>query len=167
METKDAILELRQYLNLSQNEFAEKLLVTRQAVSRWENGDTVPNTDTLKLISETFDVSVDYLLGRSIGQCQSCGMILVKDSDKGTESDGCKSEEYCAYCYQKGRFVQDFTVEELIEILVRHLDNWNKENNVNLTEQETRAELQKFLPTLKRWRAKDGEEEHQTITSPK
>ena len=167
METKDAILELRQYLNLSQNEFAEKLLVTRQAVSRWENGDTVPNTDTLKLISETFDVSVDYLLGRSIGQCQSCGMILIKDSDKGTEIDGCKSEEYCAYCYQKGRFVQDFTVEELIEILVRHLDNWNKENNVNLTEQEARAELQKFLPTLKRWRAKDGEEEHQTITSPK
>ena len=94
-------------------------------------------------------------------------MILVKNSDKGTESDGCKSEEYCAYCYQKGRFVQDFTVEELIEILLRHLDNWNKENNVNLTEQEARAELQKFLPTLKRWRAKDGEEESQTDTSLK
>ncbi len=167
METRNTILELRKYLNLSQNEFAEKLLVTRQAVSRWENGDTVPNIDILRLIAETFDVSVDFLLGRSIGQCQSCGMILVKNSDKGTESNGCKSEEYCAYCYPKGQFVQDFSIEELIEILLRHLDTWNKENHVNFTAQEARAELQQFLPTLKRWRAKDGEEEKQTGVSPK
>ena len=85
METKNTILELRKYLNLSQNEFAEKLSVTRQAVSRWENGDTVPNIDTLKLIADTFDVSVDFLLGRFIRQCQSCGMLLIKNSDKGTE----------------------------------------------------------------------------------
>ena len=98
METKNAILELRKSLNLSQDEFAEKLLITRQAVSRWENGDTTPNTDTLKLIAKTFNVSVDYLLGNSAGQCQSCGMTLEKDSDKGTESDGSKSEEYCAFC---------------------------------------------------------------------
>lgn len=68
METKDAILELRRYLNLSQNEFAERLFVTRQAVSRQENGDTIPDTGTLKLIAKTFDVSVDYLLGLPIGQ---------------------------------------------------------------------------------------------------
>ncbi len=59
METKDAILELRKRLNMSQDEFAEKLFVTRQAVSRWENGDTIPNTDTLKLIAKTFNMSVD------------------------------------------------------------------------------------------------------------
>ena len=76
METKNTILELRKHLDLSQNEFAEKLSVTRQAVSRWENGDTAPNIDTLKLIAETFDVSVDFLLGRAIWQCQSCGMLL-------------------------------------------------------------------------------------------
>lgn len=167
METKDAILELRRYLNLSQNEFAEKLLVTRQAVSRWENGDTIPNTDMLKHIAETFDVSVDYLLGRSIAQCQSCGMILVKDSDKGTESDGRKSEEHCAFCYQHGQFTQDISIEELIEHNLQNLDSWNRENGLQLTEQEARAELQKFLPTLKRWRAKVGEEEKQTDVSPK
>ena len=61
METRDAILELRKSLSLSQDEFAEKLLITRQAVSRWENGETIPNTDTLKLIAETFNVSADYL----------------------------------------------------------------------------------------------------------
>ena len=48
METRDALLELRRDLELSQEEFAQKLRVTRQAVSRWETGETVPSTDTLK-----------------------------------------------------------------------------------------------------------------------
>lgn len=43
------ILELRTKKGLSQDELAEKVMVTRQAVSRWENGETVPNTETLKL----------------------------------------------------------------------------------------------------------------------
>ena len=47
METKDVIRELRTKAGLSQDELAEKLFVTRQAVSRWENGETVPNTETL------------------------------------------------------------------------------------------------------------------------
>lgn len=51
METKDVILELRTKRGLSQDDLAEKVMVTRQAVSRWENGETVPNTDTLKLLS--------------------------------------------------------------------------------------------------------------------
>lgn len=56
METKDVILELRTKRGLSQDDLAEKVMVTRQAVSRWENGETVPNTDTLKLLSKEFDV---------------------------------------------------------------------------------------------------------------
>lgn len=51
METKDVILELRIKRGLSQDDLAVKVMVTRQAVSRWENGETVPNTDTLKLLS--------------------------------------------------------------------------------------------------------------------
>ena len=49
METKNIILKLRTGRGMSQDELADKIMVTRQAVSRWENGDTVPNTDTLKL----------------------------------------------------------------------------------------------------------------------
>ena len=49
MATKDVILSLRTKNGLSQDELAEKVFVTRQAVSRWENGETVPNPDTLKL----------------------------------------------------------------------------------------------------------------------
>ena len=55
METKDVILQLRTQKGLSQDELAEKIMVTRQAVSRWENGETVPNTETLKLLSQEFD----------------------------------------------------------------------------------------------------------------
>ena len=50
MEAKDMLLKLRPERGLSQNALAEKLFVTRQAVSRWERGDTLPNTETLKLL---------------------------------------------------------------------------------------------------------------------
>ena len=66
METKDVIHELRTKAGLSQDELAEKLFVTRQAVSRWENGETVPNTETLKLLSKLFRVSINTLLGLSL-----------------------------------------------------------------------------------------------------
>lgn len=152
METKDVILELRKRLKLSQDEFAEKLFVTRQVVSRWENGDTIPNTDTLKLMAKTFSISIDQLLGYPTGLCQSCGMTLETDSDKGTEQDGSKSEEYCAFCYQQGKFSQDITMEELIELNLQALDEWNKDSGLHLTEEEARTQLREFLPTLKRWR---------------
>lgn len=152
METKKMILELRKGLNLSQEEFAEKLSVTRQAVSRWENGDTVPNTDTLKLISKTFHVSVDCLLGEPPRICQSCGMTLEQDSDRGTERDGSQSKEYCRFCYQQGEFTQELSLDELIELNLRDLEQWNQSEGLNLTVQEARAGLKEFLPTLKRWR---------------
>ena len=50
METKDVIVELRKKNGLSQDELAEKVMVTRQAVSRWETGETIPNTEALKLL---------------------------------------------------------------------------------------------------------------------
>lgn len=76
MNTKDVLLELRTKMGLSQEELAEKIHVTRQAVSRWETGETVPNTDTLKLLSRLFDVSINTLLGapRTL-ICQCCGIF--------------------------------------------------------------------------------------------
>ena len=80
METKDIILELRTKKGLSQDELAEKVFVTRQAVSRWENGETIPNTETLKLLSELFDVSINTLLGAPSRLCArvvECRLITV------------------------------------------------------------------------------------------
>ena len=51
MDTKDVIYNLRTKNGLSQDELAEKVFVTRQAVSRWENGETTPGTETLKMLS--------------------------------------------------------------------------------------------------------------------
>ncbi|MDR1096440.1 MAG: zinc ribbon domain-containing protein, partial [Spirochaetaceae bacterium] len=38
--------------------------------------------------------------------CQSCGMPLSKDEDFGTNTDGSKNNDYCAYCYKDGKFTQ-------------------------------------------------------------
>ena len=63
METKDVIINLRTARGLSQEALAERVFVTRQAVSRWETGETTPNTETLKLLSGLFGVSINTLLG--------------------------------------------------------------------------------------------------------
>ena len=152
LETKDVIIELRKHHNLSQDEMAERLFVTRQAVSRWETGETVPNTETLKLISKEFKVSADILLGAAPMLCQSCGMTLYSDDVKGTERDGSKSEEYCTFCYGNGEFNRPMTLEEAIEHNIAHLNEWNEESGLSLTPDEARTQLREFLPTLKRWK---------------
>ena len=108
MQTKDIILELRTKKGLSQDELAEKVFVTRQAVSRWENGETIPNTETLKLLSEFFGVSINTLLGspRSL-VCQCCGMP-IEENNISKEVDGMLNEEYCKWCYSDGDFTMDF-----------------------------------------------------------
>ena len=57
-----AVLKIRQDNKLSQEQFAEMVGVTRQAVSRWEMGVSVPNINTLILISEKFAIPVDEML---------------------------------------------------------------------------------------------------------
>ena len=108
MQTKDIILELRTKKGLSQDELAEKVFVTRQAVSRWENGETIPSTETLKLLSELFDVSINTLLGapRTL-VCQCCGMP-IEENNVSKEVDGMLNEEYCKWCYSDGDFTMDF-----------------------------------------------------------
>lgn len=104
METKDVIYELRTGKGLSQEELAEKVFVTRQAVSRWETGETVPNTETLKLLSALFDVSINTLLGTPRQLiCQCCGMPL-EDGITSREPDGSYNEDYCKWCYAEGAF---------------------------------------------------------------
>ena len=124
METKDIILKLRNKAGLSQDELAEKLYVTRQAVSRWENGETIPNVDTLKLLSELFDVSIDTLLATKRERiCQCCGMP-IDDDIISKDKDGKYNEEYCKYCFVDGEYTYD-NMDELIEYCIenRKTDN--------------------------------------------
>ena len=107
METKDIIFKLRTQLGISQEELAKKVFVTRQAVSRWENGETIPNIDTLKLLSKLFDVSINTLLGSPQQlTCKCCGMPLA-DENISREKDGNFNEEYCKWCYADGDYTLD------------------------------------------------------------
>lgn len=58
----EKIRELRRKSGLSQEELADKLDVSRQAVSKWETGAAVPTTETLVQLADFFDVSLDFLL---------------------------------------------------------------------------------------------------------
>jgi transcriptional regulator with XRE-family HTH domain len=156
METKDALAEVRRVAGLTQDEMAERLFVTRQAVSRWETGATIPNVDTLKLISQQFAVSIDALLGQSGLVCQSCAMPLRNFDDFGVDADGALNTEYCTYCYQEGRFTNDRTIDEMIEANLHSLDEFNVANGTTYTEDEARIILKAHLATLKRWEQAAG-----------
>lgn len=145
METKDIILELRTKNGLSQDELAEKVYVTRQAVSRWENGETTPNTETLKLLSKLFDVSINTLLGTPNNMiCQCCGMPL-EDEIIGRNKDGTLNEDYCKWCYADGNYTYS-NMDELIEVCVRHMVN------ENFSEEQARSYMKQKLPTLDYWK---------------
>ena len=60
MALSEKLYELRKKRALSQEQLAEQLGVSRQAISKWESGKAVPETDTLISISKYFDVSLDY-----------------------------------------------------------------------------------------------------------
>lgn len=63
MSLPEKLLSLRKQNGFTQMELAEKLHVSRQAISRWEVGTAAPSTENLKELSALYDVSVDYLLG--------------------------------------------------------------------------------------------------------
>lgn len=80
--------------------------------------------------------------------CQSCGMPLKQDSDKGTEQNGSLSNEYCHYCYANGSFVgPDCTLEQMQEYARK-----------GMTEKGLPKLLiwfsLKMMPKLKRWAKK-------------
>ena len=62
MEFNEKLQELRKQKGMTQEELAEKLYVSRTAVSKWESGRGYPNLESLKAISQFFHVSLDDLL---------------------------------------------------------------------------------------------------------
>lgn len=83
--------------------------------------------------------------------CQSCAMPIDADEAKGTNKDGSLSHEYCTHCFQNGKFPQDYTMDEMIEICVQYLDEFNKDSEKKFTREEAIANMKQFFPTLKRW----------------
>lgn len=144
METKEILTKLRRENNLTQNELAEKAFVTRQAVSKWESGESVPNTETLKLLSKLFNVSINTLLGSPQKLiCQCCGMPL-DDSTTSKEPDGTFNEEYCKWCYTDGDFIYK-DINQLIDFLTEHMSNDKS------PKEQARAYFKEQIPKLRHW----------------
>ena len=146
METKDVIINLRTARGLSQEALAERVFVTRQAVSRWETGETTPNTETLKLLSGLFGVSINTLLGaprRLI--CQCCGMPLSEDGLISRETDGSFNEDYCKWCYDGGEFAYK-SKDALVDFLMSHMPNPD-----TVPDETRRAQYDAWLSQLSHW----------------
>ena len=145
METRTILKQLRENNHLTQDQMAEKLMVTRQAVSRWENGETQPNTDTLRLLSKEFNVSINTLLGspRQL-VCQCCGMPL-EDAIIGRNKDGSLNEDYCQWCYADGTYTYS-DMDDLIRVCVPHMVKQG------FSEDQARSYMKQMLPTLDYWK---------------
>lgn len=66
MAISNRLYELRRKSGLSQEQLAEQLNVSRQAISKWESGQSVPESEKLLLISDYFKVSLDYLMKEEV-----------------------------------------------------------------------------------------------------
>ena len=147
MAIKDILPKLREERGLTQQELASKLYVTRQAVSRWETGETTPNIDMTKLLAVTLNVPVGVLLEMPEHFCQSCGMPIADPTIQGTEADGGLSPDYCRWCYQGGSFTYETDLDNMIEGCVPFM---MKETGMDLD--QAVSLMGAILPNLKRWK---------------
>ncbi|MBO4798949.1 MAG: helix-turn-helix domain-containing protein, partial [Candidatus Methanomethylophilaceae archaeon] len=145
LTTKEILHELRTKNGLTQDELARKVFVTRQAVSRWEKGETVPNTDTLQLLSKLYNVSINTLLGSPRQLiCQCCGMPL-EDPIIGRNRDGSLNEDYCKWCYADGTYTYS-NMDDLINVCVPHMVT------DSFPEEAVRSYMKERLPQLDYWK---------------
>lgn len=154
MSINHKIAELRKARGLTQEQLAGKLYVTRQAVSRWENGETAPGIDMVKLLAATFEVPVAELLELPPegSFCQSCGMYLTDDDHRAKNADGTPSMDWCEWCGIDGSAAPDETMDELIERCAPFM----VESGSFATIDEAVSLLGAVLPQLKRWRNGTG-----------
>lgn len=146
MAIKDVLPQLRRDRNLTQSELAKKLYVTRQAVSRWETGETTPGIDMIKLLAIVLEVPVSCLLEMPEHFCQSCGMPIMEPSIMGTEADGSPSKDYCIHCYAQGDFTYETDLDNMIEGCAPYLMQY-----ANMSRDEAVSLMGAMLPGLKRW----------------
>lgn len=81
MTFSEKLINLRKSNALSQEELAEKLNVSRQAVSKWELGDAIPDSDKIIALSNVFNVTTDYLLKDEI-DAPNATIVMYKNQNK-------------------------------------------------------------------------------------
>lgn len=155
MSTGSILKALREASLMTQSSLAEKVHVTRQAVSRWENDETIPGPDLLVKLSEIFNVSVDALLESPvIRYCECCGMPL-EPSIMAKNEQGETDPRYCKWCLDNGRFVYT-DPDELLEYLVTHVPC------EQMSEEELRRIYSSSMAKLPYWKEKMAEKGEKT-----
>lgn len=149
MSMKDTIAKIRSEKGITQEQMAHDLYVTRQAVSRWENGDTQPSIDMVKLICATYAVPLEWFFEMPKDYyCQCCSMPIHGTDLYGTEADGSQSENYCKWCYSDGDFTaKDVDMDEFIEATADM-----EAQALGITREEAVSLMATLLPHLERWK---------------
>ena len=149
MAIKDVIVAIRKEAVITQEEMARRLYVTRQAVSRWEQGETTPGIDMVKLICVTFGVPLERFFDMPMSYyCQCCSMPIPDEEMHGTEADGSKSADFCKFCYDHGDFTaKGMTMDEFIEATAPM-----EAKALGVSLDEAVSLMATLLPHLKRWR---------------
>lgn len=156
MSIKDTIAAIRKEAGITQEEMARRLYVTRQAVSRWETGETMPGIDMVKLICVTFGVPLERFFDMPMSYyCQCCSMPIPDEEMHGTEADGSKSADFCKYCYDQGDFTaKGMTMDEFIEATAPM-----EAKALGVSLDEAVSLMATLLPHLKRWREVEENEQ--------
>ena len=149
MKVSEVIQSARKSAGLTQEQLAAKAYVTRQAVSRWENGDSEPSIDMRKLLASILAVPVADLLDLpDEPACQCCGTpFSVPNMPFGTNADGTQNTDYCGWCYRDGEFTSS-GLDEVIEYNAPYVMQ-----ATGYTQEEAVSFLGAALSTLKRWSA--------------
>ena len=111
------------------------------------------NPDAFEAYDATFPNKVKAFREGQLPQfCQSCGMPLTRVEDCGTNADGRTNFDYCQYCYKDGHFLQDLTMDQMIDHCAQFVDEVNKNMPNPMTKDEYKQMMYGFFPMLKRWR---------------
>ena len=85
MQIKNQIAEFRKEQKLSQEALAEKINVSRQAVTKWESGEATPELEKLIALADLFDISLDKLVGREETYYDSIKALIGRMAENGVK----------------------------------------------------------------------------------
>ncbi len=126
MELKEKLVILRKEKGLTQLAVAEKLDVSRQAISRWESGIALPSTDNLKSLSALYGVPIDYLLNSDVEREDNQVQTDMNCGEQATPQEKVKRRIIIGFAilllvaivvlaFTKERSKQDILIEEMEE----------------------------------------------------